>query len=318
MRTARGGRSFAVSLSLIFLLSVWTAAGATAQDGAGHGAAGHEQVEEADQGHGGEADGGGHGGGISTHLPTLISLLQTFFGAASWVEFLHTWENVIFSLLVIIFMAIVAIVVYRKRERIPGRLQNGVEMLIETFADFIEGILGRDGRHFVPFLGTLFFYIWFMNLFGLIPLMKSPTSVFNTTIALAITVFLYVQYTGIRRLGIGGFLHHLAGEPRDAFGWGLVVIMFPLHVVGEFAKPLSLGLRLFGNVMGEDTLLAVFLGLGIMILSFLPLPVGLPLHLPFIFLAILTSTVQALVFTLLSTIYISQVLPHHEEDHQEA
>jgi F-type H+-transporting ATPase subunit a len=289
-----------------------------AQEGEVHGeaASGEAHGEEAHAEPHGEA--GHEGGGISTHLPTLITLLERLFGDAGWVEFLHAWENPFFSLLVIIFMSVVCYVVFRRREKIPGPLQNVVETLIETFASFIEGILGHeDGRRFVPFLGTLFFYILFMNFFGLIPLMKSPTSVFNTTIALAITVFLYVQWTGIRRLGIGGYLYHLAGEPKGIIGWSLVVIMLPLHVVGEFAKPVSLGLRLFGNIMGEDTLLAVFLGLGVLILGFIPVPVGLPLHLPFIFLAILTSTVQALVFTLLSTIYISQVLPHHEEEHEE-
>jgi len=326
MKSAWGGRSLRFSLSLFLLLALCAGSGILADEpDPGHGQeAQHEDAQSAVEGHGeashGEdaANGDAHGGGISTHLPTLVSLLEAIFGHKGWIDFLHTWENVFFSLLIIIFMSVVSYIVYRRRERIPGPLQNVVETLVENFANFIEGILGHEGRHFVPFLGTLFFYIWFMNLFGLIPLMKSPTSVFNTTIALAISVFLYVQWTGIRRLGIGGFLYHLAGEPRDAFGWALVIIMFPLHVVGEFAKPLSLGLRLFGNVMGEDTLLAVFLGLGILIVSFIPLPVGIPLHLPFIFLALLTSTVQALVFTLLSTIYISQVLPHHEEEPQEA
>ncbi|MBU2691090.1 MAG: F0F1 ATP synthase subunit A [Candidatus Eisenbacteria bacterium] len=256
-------------------------------------------------------------GEISTHLPTIITILEKIFGSTGWIGFLHKWENVLFALVVVVFMVVMSHLAIRKRALIPGPLQNLVEMMVEKFADFIEGILGKEGRHFVPFLGTLFFYILFMNLLGLIPLMKSSTSVFNTTIALAISVFVYVQYTGIRRLGIVKFLHHLAGEPEDVIGWSMVPLMLPLHIIGEFAKPMSLGLRLFGNIMGEDILLAVFLGLGVMTLKFLPIPVGVPFHLPFIFLAILTSAVQALVFTLLSTIYISQVLPHdHEDEHE--
>jgi F-type H+-transporting ATPase subunit a len=255
-------------------------------------------------------------GGISTHLPTIFTILKKIFGPVGWIEFLHQWENVFFSLIVLVFMTVVSHLAIRKRELIPGPLQNLVEAMVQGFAEFIEGILGKNGRHFVPFLGTLFFYILFMNLLGLFPLMKSSTSVFNTTIALAISVFVYVQYTGIRRLGIGKYLHHLAGEPRDVMGWCMIPLMLPLHIIGEFAKPMSLGLRLFGNIMGEDILLAVFLGLGVMTLKFLPIPVGIPFQLPFIFLAILTSTVQALVFTLLSTIYISQVLPHDDEEHE--
>jgi F-type H+-transporting ATPase subunit a len=318
-RTAKAALS-AIGLLFLVLFVAGTLSpplSVLAQDEDGHGEAVSEQAHGQEEAHGeAETHEGGHGeGGISTHLPTLITLFERLFGPAGWVEFLHAWENVFFSLLVIIFMTIVAYTAYRKREKIPGPLQNLVEILVETFASFVEGILGReDGRRFVPFLGTLFFYILLMNFFGLIPLMKSPTSVFNTTIALAISVFIYVQYTGIRRLGIGGYLFHLAGEPRGVIGWSLVVIMLPLHIVGEFARPVSLGLRLFGNIMGEDTLLAVFLGLGVLVLRFIPVPVGIPLHLPFIFLAILTSTIQALVFTLLSTIYISQVLPHHDEE----
>jgi F-type H+-transporting ATPase subunit a len=288
----------------------------------GHGSPEHEAASEhaAPNGHGSmQAEheaAAEHGEGPTLHLPTIVTLVERIFGKKAWVLFIVRWENVFFSLLVVLFMSLVAYGAYRKREMIPGRLQNAVETLVETYANFIEDVLGSEGRHFVPFLGTLFFYIFFMNLLGLVPLMKSPTSVFNTTIALAICVFVYVQYTGIRRLGIGGYLYHLAGEPKEIIGWLMVIIMVPLHIVGEIAKPVSLGLRLFGNIMGEDTLIAIFLGMGVLILKFLPVPAGIPLHFPFIFLAILTSLVQALVFALLSTIYISQVLPHHEEEHE--
>ncbi len=152
------------------------------------------------------------------------------------------------------------------------------------------------------------------NLQGLVPFLKAPTSVYNQTAALAICVFGYVQYTGLRKLGIGGYLHHMMGSPEDAIGWGMVPLMLPLHLIEEVAKPVSLSLRLFGNILGEDVLLGVFAGLGVAILAFLRLPLGVPLHLPFIFLAMLMSTIQALVFTLLATIYFSQMLPHEEHE----
>jgi len=102
----------------------------------------------------------------------------------------------------------------------------------------------------------------------------------------------------------------MAGSPGDVVTWCMVPLMFPLHVIGELAKPLSLSLRLFGNITGEDVLIAVFVGLGVSILSFSP--VGIPLQLPFYFLGLILSTVQALVFALLSTIYILLMLPHEE------
>jgi len=85
-----------------------------------------------------------------------------------------------------------------------------------------------------------------------------------------------------------------------------------MHIIGELAKPFSLALRLFGNITGEDILVAAFVGLGLMALSFVHSPIGLPFNVPFILLGILLSTIQALVFTLLSSVYILMMLPHPE------
>jgi F-type H+-transporting ATPase subunit a len=136
-------------------------------------------------------------------LPNLITVLNQYvFGGTSVGEFLHHWENAIFSL------AIVA---------------NAVELIIEALENFIVGVIGPHGRKFVPFLGTLFLYIFCSNLAGLIPLMKAPTANVNQTIALAICVFLYVQFTAMKENGPIGFLKHRgvrkADEPVDPFVW---------------------------------------------------------------------------------------------------
>jgi F-type H+-transporting ATPase subunit a len=130
-------------------------------------------------------------------------------------------------------------------------------------------------------------------------------------------VFIYVQYVGLRSLGIVGYFDHLLGNPRDLTGWLLAPLMLPIHVLGELAKPISLSCRLFGNIFGEDMLLVAFVSLGVTTLAATGLPIGLPLQLPFLFLALLTGTLQALVFTVLSTIYILLMLPH-DEHHEEA
>jgi F-type H+-transporting ATPase subunit a len=134
---------------------------------------------------------------------------------------------------------------------------------------------------------------------------------------LAICTFLYVQGIGIKENGPLGYLHHMAGSPRNAMEWGFSVLLFPLHVLGEFIKPLSLSLRLFGNIFGEDALIATMVVLGAGLFAGVHIPFGLPLQFPFVFLAMLTSTIQALVFALLSTVYIALMLPHadHEEAH---
>ncbi len=257
----------------------------------------------------------GHGGAAAMpELPHVIEFLHLHF-TGPFVNFLFEYKDVIFAFLVLIFMCLVAARVYAKRSIHPGKLQNLVEMIVEGFQSFFISILGdRWGKHFTPFLGTLFLYILLMNWFGLIPFGKSATANWATTAPLAIVVFLYVQYTGLRRLGVVKYVDHLMGEPRTVVTWILVPLNLPIHIIGELAKPLSLSLRLFGNITGEDVLLAAFTGLGVMVLAFIGSPVGLPLQLPFYFLALLTSTIQALVFTLLAAVYFSMMLPHEEHE----
>jgi F-type H+-transporting ATPase subunit a len=252
-------------------------------------------------------------------FPNAIGIVSKAFHGQPWAHFLHQYEVILYSLLVALILAIVAWAASRNPQMIPGPFQNAVEYLVESLHDFVVGILGpKYGPRYVPLLGTLFVYILAMNLFGLIPFMDSPTSNLNVTVALAITVFLYAQWIGLRELGLVGFIDHLAGNPRSVTQWLLVPLMLPIHILGELAKPISLACRLFGNIFGEDMLLVAFVSLGVTCLSFTHLPFGLPLQLPFLFLALLTSTLQALVFTVLSTIYFLLMLPHdeHHEAHE--
>ena len=259
-----------------------------------------------------------HGGGQGAEhpeLPNFISMLAKIFPDAGWAQFLDQYHVIAYAVFISLILSVIAYAGSRKRQLIPSGLQNGVEAVVEILHNFLLGIIGPQGKKFIPFLGTLFIYIFTMNIFGLIPGMHSPTSKLNITLSMAIVVFLYVQWTGIRMNGLGGYILHLAGSPKSTVEWCMVPLNLPLHIIGEFIKPVSLSLRLFGNISGEDTLIWVFVGLGIASIGFLNLPVGLPLHLPFIFLALLTSFVQALVFTLLSTIYFALMFPHHEEEH---
>lgn len=264
------------------------------------------------------AEHGAEGGEAASGAPVLPNLVTIIATRAHGPlgEFLHHFENVIYAFTVAIILSALAWNSTRKRSMIPGPLQNLFEMVVGGLANFFAGILGPEARRFTPFLGTIFIYIWCMNMFGLIPGMMSPTggpNGINTTIALAICVFLYVQYAGLKKLGIIGYLDHMAGTPRSVVQWVLVPLNLPIHFIGELAKPMSLSLRLFGNITGEDVLLAAFLGLGVAATAFMHIPVGLPLHVPFIFLALLTGTIQALVFTLLSTVYFSMMVAEHEE-----
>jgi len=251
-------------------------------------------------------------------LPNLLHILEVYFGGPSerepnFVNYLASWSGPFFAVAILLLITTLLLRGAASRRMIPDRFQTAIEYVVGSFYEFMRGILGDHAKELAPFLGTLFLYIWLMNLAGLVPFLRAPTSAFETTLALALVVFVYVQVTGFRQLGVLGYLHHLAGSPQDVMGWCIVPLMLPLHIIGELAKPVSLSLRLFGNIMGEDALIAVFTWLGVLALSFIGSPVGLPLSFPFIFLGLLLSTIQALVFTLLSTIYFSQMLPHDEE-----
>jgi len=280
----------------------------------GHHAAAVESGEHAVAGE--HAAAGEHEGG-EEHDPYHLQNFVTLIWGGDFQGTRESYLDPLFSAIAAILIVLALVNVARRdRLRGPTRFQAAMEMLVETLDNMVVGVIGPRGRRYTPYLGTLFIFILVNNLMGLFPLMHASTSSINTTMALALCTFFYVQYIGIKENGPLGYLHHLAGSPRSGLEWGFVPLMFPLHVLGELIKPVSLGLRLFGNVMGEDKLIAVFAVLGAGMLAFAPLPFGLPLHVPIVFLAILTGTIQALVFALLSTAYIALMLPH--QDHGEA
>ncbi|MDD5432388.1 MAG: F0F1 ATP synthase subunit A [Candidatus Omnitrophica bacterium] len=239
-------------------------------------------------------------------LPNIITSIAKLSPHSTFSKNIVIWENVIFSLIVISVLSLVAYFASRKNKLIPDRFQNAVEVVVGGLDDFICGILGDKGRKFTPFIGTLFLYIIVMNLSGLIPFIKSSTSSWSTTLALAICVFVYVQYSAFKELGFFGYLDHMMGKPRGilAFSVFIPLMMFVLEIVSQLVRPISLSLRLRSNIWGDDMLLAVLANFGIM---------GVPLLVFSSFLAILASVVQAVVFCLLTTIYFALCLPHEEE-----
>ena len=241
-----------------------------------------------------------------------IQLLAKVFAPSEFSDLLLRWEKAIFAAVVIGLITFVSVTVSRNIKLVPGRLQALFELLIAGLDDVVQGVMGPRGRAYTPFVGSLFIYIFTSNLLGLVPLQNSTMGFLTTVAPIAVSVFLYVQWTGITKNGLLGYLHHLCGSPRDIFGWLVVPMMFPLHVLGELIKPLSLSFRLYGNIMAGHILLAVFLGMGIAMLKPLGIPAGVPLHFPFLFLELLVGAIQAFVFTLLSTIYIAMMLPHEQ------
>jgi F-type H+-transporting ATPase subunit a len=187
----------------------------------------------------------------------------------------------------------------------PGVTQQVLEAYFNFIRNLVKDNIGPRGEEFIPVIGTLGVFILLSNLLGLIPIFKSPTSSINVTFACAIFIFVYYHFTGIKNNGLAGYAKHFMGPV-----WWLVPLFIPVEVISHFARPLSLTIRLFGNIFGEDTIIAI---LAILV------PFGLFAPVPLMCLAIFTSLIQTLVFIMLSCIYIAGAITHeggHEEHHE--
>lgn len=212
--------------------------------------------------------------------------------------------------LVIILLCGVAIFVSRTLKlRNPSRFQAFIEFCVVSLNGFVRNIVGdREAKALTPVIGTFFIFILSLNLFGLIPGFVSPTADMGTTVALALFAFIFVQYVAISRCGLKSYLKHFWGEP-----WWLGPLLLPIHIIGEFAKPLSLSVRLFGNIFGEDLVIVVLMMIAAAVMKSVPGYYLLPIQFPMMLFAIFTSFVQALVFSMLVGIYISVAVAGHEE-----
>jgi len=258
----------------------------------------------------------------ATELPNWLVILHDFNPNNPAIAWLENNQIIVFAWVAGFLFLFLSWLAMRKPKMVPGHFQNAVEWMVESMEDVCGGLLGPEHikKHF-PIIGALFFYILTINLLGIIPGMKSATSSLDLTLALALITFLYVQFWGVRNLGIVGYLDHLAGSPRDAIGWMMLPVMLPVHVLGELAKPVSLSCRLFGNIFGEDTLIVVFVGATALCLkaslAALAVPPMAGITALFMMLQTLTSIVQALIFSLLATVYLYMMLPHEAHAHEE-
>ena len=214
----------------------------------------------------------------------------------------HEWLPVIMASMVGMLLVGFSMFATRRMEKIPTGCQAFLEIVVEALHDFLSDTLDKNATRYLPLLGTFFLYIIMMNFWGLIPMMHSPTNTINTTLALAIVSFTVYNFEGIRIKKLGYFKHFF--EPLF-----MAPIMFPLHVIGEFVRPASLSIRLFGNLTGEDLTLALLVGLTPFVFGLIPVPV----HLLMVLMALLFSTIQATIFTLLSAVYLSLAID--EEEH---
>ena len=225
-----------------------------------------------------------------------LLLLQLFFDSVGLGEFAHHYPNVIYSWLVMLLLLVMAKLGASSIKMIPSGGQNFFEVLIGGFEDFMVDVMGEEGRPYFPLIFTLFFYILCMNWLGLIPGMFSPTANINTPLSMALVVFVATHIVGVKVHKMK-YVKHFMGPVA-----ALAPLMIPIEIIGHCARVLSLTFRLFGNILGEDLVMAILMFLAGMYLA----------PLPMMFLAIFTSFVQAFIFSLLTMLYISAAL---EEAH---
>ncbi len=199
-----------------------------------------------------------------------------------------------YSWLAMILLIGIALAVKSKLSLVPSGVQNVMEVFADFFLSQSNANIGHHyGEKFYPLLGTIFLYIMVCNLFGLIPGFESPTSNINTTASMALPVFLIYQFYGIKVHGIK-YVKHFLGPIRSVYAIPFMIFMFFLELIGHFVRPVTLSVRLFGNMMAKHLLLII---LGILAPAVIPVVI--------LGLGTLISFIQAYVFMLLTTLYLA-------------
>lgn len=223
------------------------------------------------------------------HLPVPHGPVgETFLQSICEPYMTYTW-------LVMAFLIIVSKLTLGNLEMVPGKGQNFWEIVIGGMDDFFRENMGNKlTDQFFPMIATFGLYIAVANLIGLIPGFMSPTSSINTTLALTLIVWVSHHFIGIREHGVGYIKHFCGPMPI------MIPLMLPIELISNFARILSLSIRLFGNIMAKETLLAILFMLAGAF--FAPLPIML--------LGVLVSLVQAMVFVLLTVVYFAGAEEH--------
>jgi len=220
--------------------------------------------------------------------PYLLLDLIKVPGFEHYPHATYTW-------VIMILLGLLAYLSMRKASVVPNPIQNVVEMVLVALNNLIKDTMGEKGTVFMPLLVTEALFIFTANLVGVIPGFHSPTADLNTTAAMAVVVFVTTHVVGVKIHGFK-YIKQFLGPV-----WWLIPLMLPIEIISHLSRPLSLSVRLFGNIRGEDLVLFILLFLAP---YFLPLPI--------MFLMILTSALQTFVFLLLTMLYISGAM---EEAH---
>jgi F-type H+-transporting ATPase subunit a len=206
-------------------------------------------------------------------------------------------DYIVMSLIIALFLILFFGISARKLSFIPSKRQSILELIIQTFESLLGDTIGNEGKKYLPMIATVGLFILCANLIGLVPGFMSPTSKLNVTAGCALVVFVYYHLQGIKARGLFKYLKHFMGPVPL-----LAPLMIPIEVISHFSRPVSLSIRLFGNIFAEEVLIVIMASI---------IPFFLPL--PFMAIAIFTAVIQSFVFVLLACIYIAGAVAHEEE-----
>ena len=203
---------------------------------------------------------------------------------------------------ILIALAIMARIVLRKYKIVPEGAQNIIELIVESINNLTADTMGEENIEFAPFVGTIFIFILFLNIIGLFGL-KPPTSDVNTTLGLGVVTFLAIQVSGMRKKGVMGHIKSYF-EP--------MAVLFPVNVIGDLATPISLGFRLFGNVIGG--VIIGFLLYGALGALSTKLGMSIPVFqavvpvFAHVYFDLFSGFLQSFIFTMLTMIFIANAV----------
>jgi F-type H+-transporting ATPase subunit a len=236
-----------------------------------------------------------HASALATLLSKMLGLTPhawgTFMNGAE-MSFIERYDYLLNAVLAAITTMIIVSVV--KKNRIPGPMQQVLEFVTTGIRSLVSDNIHHHPDNYLPFIGTLALFVFLNNFFGLIPGLSPGTANWNVTLALALLVFAYYNFHGMKEKGFFKYWAHFAGPI-----WWLAPLMFPLEILGLLSRNLSHSLRLFGNIAGEHIVAGIFFGL---------LPILLPV--PLMVMGLFFGLIQAFVFTMLATIYLSGAVAH--------
>jgi F-type H+-transporting ATPase subunit a len=208
----------------------------------------------------------------------------------------HPWANwLVVEILVVVLM--IVLFAYLKSQLSvdkPGKLQHCFELVYEFLRAQAEEVVGHGSKRFLSFFGTIFIFVLFMNLIGILPGLESPTMFAMVPAGLAVATFIYYNAAGLRAHGVGGYMKQFMGPILL-----LAPVMLPIEIVSHFARPLSLTIRLYANMFSGEQVTNTFLSLTYLVVPAL-----------FMALHIFVSFLQAYIFALLAMIYVGGAVAH--------